>query len=431
MTPIAPTTIMKIRLCWCIFKAAMALPVHSDDPDPAASVRLSMPEAADGGANFALIALNDNGQKVYRTGTDQLNHGCADATCAGCGDDLWASDEGWIGLPPGYGFLCRFCKHRRGEFPEGAAWMSREDYTEEELAPPHVRLSMPEATTAVHLPSAPRFSFADDMEEDAADAERDIRFLPASAIVGDLWRRAWRAIFWGGATLVGVFLGAVAAAVIAIFAFAMIGWVIYGNSPLDFLSSAFLAAAPVLSVKAAAPRFSYPPVPPKAAWLDGYKWSSKIDGTCRRGCLRGIDESELVRIFGASHYAGSEPMWAFANAAGEVFTIADYKGERWSIGGRHKSKIAVDMVHGILRAAGVDCQRRDMLLYDKPFEPVLYVGDLPELPCEAYSWAPERGRDSALVSVLKAVRAIMVSGWNPTSRGFAINSRGIGCHSAG
>ena len=162
--------------------------------------------------------------------------------------------------------------------------------------------------------------------------------------------------------------------------------------------------------------------------LDGYKPTTSVAGTCRRGCLRGVDGAVLMHIFGASHYAG-DLMWAFTNAAGEVFTVYEYKGERWSIGGGDNSRIAVDMVHGILRAAGVDCKRRDMLLLDKPYEPVIYVGDLPELPCDAYTWAPVSAPDAPLVSVLKAIRALLVSGWNPQSRGFAINSRGECCHS--
>ena len=388
--------------------------VHSIAAGEARVCRLSMPDGPakavhlPPSATFAMIELNEDGQKKYRGIDGAENHGCADGVCQGCGDDMWAADPGWIGLPPGYGFLCCLCKvSRRRDFPAGKGWFSRADCSPEDLAiPAPVRLSMPDGAVAARKAADEGGGGRPLPLGDLADQMRERARIAAAAIQAETnndKRRAWETIRDEANNILRSIREMEEA---------------YKTAGADYPTARYsMPAAPVVAVP----------------WLNGYMRSSAVDGTSRRGCLRGMDEAAMNRVFGASHYG---KMWAFANAAGEVFTVYDYKGEQWSIGGYHngrrgngKNKMAVNMVHGILQAAGVDCRRRDMLLHGTPFEPVLYVGDLPELPCEAYSWAPEPAPDSPLVSVLKDIRALLVSGWNPPSRGFAINSRGECCHS--
>ena len=489
--------------------------------------RYSMPDADAKAVHlpsgtFPMIELNADGQKKYRGIDGAENHGRADGVCQGCGDDMWAADPGWIGLPAGYGFLCCLCKvSRRRDFPAGRGW-SRADCSPEDLAiPAPVRLSMPDCWTQAEEEdlsvtckvgeisadeSLLRRVFGEPHYEGAeasADGKVDLlwQFKTGAGELVTIYD--YKGFEWsiGGDGEATVTMNAVAAvldaAKIKYERAASVGGggdftrlVVSdddgaaaarkaadegaGGRPLplgdvadQMRERARVAAAALKAEKnndkrrawetirheannvlrsiremeeaygmtgADYPtaRYSMPDAP---APLAGYKPTTMVDGTCRRGCLRGMSAYDLARVFGTSHYSG-ETMWAFMNEAGEVFTIYDYKGEQWSIGGYHngrrghgKNKVAVDMAHGILLAAGVDCRKRDMLLHGTPFEPVLYVGDLPELPCDAYAWAPEPAPDSPLVSVLKAIRALLVSGWNPPSHGFAINTSGAACHS--
>ena len=383
------------------------------------------------------IEYDESGLRKFRPDGVE-NTRAADANCILCGDDIWdgttGSDKGAECLPPpGYGVLCGLCKDFRGQFPSAPP--------SEPAAP---RLSMPEGADAAALdakkPGAGKGY--EPVDQDAINGtckQGELKMSEADLI--RVFGEPNMEPSMDGKVNIGWIFRTIAGDVFTIYDWKGCRWSIGGDFPVAVQAvSDALEAAGVekryespdnmnvggrIVVPGGGVRFSMPDA--AASPLAVYKPTTMVDGTCRQGSLRGMDEAALCRIFGAARGRFRSREWAFTNEVGDVFTIYEHKGDRWGIGGRDKGAVA--MVEGILKASGVDCKRRVMMLYGKPYEPVLYVGDLPELPCEAYSWGAEQVEPAPVLALLQAARARILEGWNKVANGWALDSNGHECHS--